>query len=188
MDDVSDTQLVRDVLAGDVSAYGRLYDRYARLVGAVCHDTTRDISTAHDLCQETFLRAYRNLRNLREPDAFAGWVVGTARFVCREWVRSRRRDRHEFVEHVPDRASDPARLDPDAADEATQLLLAITDLPEVERTALHLFYLQENPADAARAVLGLSKSGFYRVLERARQRLKQKLTERAEVTDHEHRK
>ena len=38
--------------------------------------------------------------------------------------------------------------------------------------AVHVFYLQEHPVEHARALLGLSRSGFYRALERARKRLK----------------
>jgi len=47
----------------------------------------------------------------------------------------------------------------------------ITTLPEKERLALHTFYLQGSSAEAARRTMGLSRSGFYRVLERARKRL-----------------
>ena len=179
MNDADDVRLVRAALGGDVAAYGALYDRYARLVRAVCHDATRDPTAAHDLCQETFLRAYRNLADLRDPAAFAGWVVGVARMVGREWRRSRRRDRHEYVPDVPERPDDGATpggaTTVDDADESRAMLLAIADLPETERLALHLFYLQENPADVARAVLGLSKSGFYRALDRARTRLRRQL-------------
>jgi DNA-directed RNA polymerase specialized sigma subunit len=51
----------------------------------------------------------------------------------------------------------------------------ITTLPEKERLALHTFYLQGNSADNAHRIMGLSRSGFYRVLERARKRLEQLL-------------
>lgn len=48
---------------------------------------------------------------------------------------------------------------------------AIRQLPENERLALHLFYLEEQPVAAARRVLNLSQSGFYDLLERARNRV-----------------
>ena len=53
-------------------------------------------------------------------------------------------------------------------------------LPERERLALHLFYLQEEPVEAAQEILGLSRSGFYRMLERARAQLAELLTEAGE--------
>jgi RNA polymerase sigma-70 factor, ECF subfamily len=52
------------------------------------------------------------------------------------------------------------------------LLQAIARLPQRERLALHLFYLQERPAEVAQETMRLSRSGFYRVLDRARRRLR----------------
>jgi RNA polymerase sigma-70 factor (ECF subfamily) len=51
------------------------------------------------------------------------------------------------------------------------LLEAIRHLPDKERMALHLFYLVEQPAASAREIMGLSNSGFYKVLERAKHRV-----------------
>ena len=68
-----------------------------RLVRAVVYRVGTDIPVVHDLTQECFLRAYRNLARLRRPDRFGSWVVGIARAVAREHRRSLRRDRHRFV-------------------------------------------------------------------------------------------
>jgi RNA polymerase sigma-70 factor (ECF subfamily) len=54
-------------------------------------------------------------------------------------------------------------------------LAAICELPERQRLALHLFYLQENPAEDARQILKLSRSGFYRLLDRASANLKSRI-------------
>jgi RNA polymerase sigma-70 factor (ECF subfamily) len=54
---------------------------------------------------------------------------------------------------------------------------ALGQLPEKERLAIHAFYLLEQSPDAARAALGLSRSGLYKVLERARTRLNRLMQE-----------
>jgi RNA polymerase sigma-70 factor (ECF subfamily) len=54
---------------------------------------------------------------------------------------------------------------------------AIRDLPERERLAVHMHYLSEQPAETAREALGLSSSGFYKLLERARRRLRARLSQ-----------
>src|SRR5262245_48169265 len=84
-DDPTDAELVRRTLAGDREAFAQLYDRHARLVRAVAADAGPGRSD--DAVQETFLRAYRGLADLRSPDAFAGWLVGIARKVVRETHR-----------------------------------------------------------------------------------------------------
>jgi RNA polymerase sigma-70 factor (ECF subfamily) len=177
---VTDRTLVQGVLEGDRSAFAELYDRRARLIRAICYDATRDLHAAADLTQEVFLRAYRKLGQLRDADRFGAWLAGIARQVCREWRRSRRRER--------ERMSDPALARSAALDERdgpeqriVDLREAIATLPEKERLALHAFYLQELDAEQAGAVLGLSRSGIYRVLSCARERLR-KLLNRQEVS------
>src|SRR5208337_5447593 len=103
----TDADLVASVLAGDREAFGCLYDRYARLVRAVVYDSFADSPTVQDLTQECFLRAYKSLARLRQPDRFAQWVVGIARQVGRERRRFSRRDRHQFVgSDVPEVSSE----------------------------------------------------------------------------------
>lgn len=170
---VHDATLVLGVLGGDRAAFAELYDRRARLIRAICFDSTGDLHTAADLTQEVFLRAYRSLGELRDPHRFAAWLLGIARQVCREWRRGRLRERRG-LERLAAR-SEPLRPDdrPDPPEEPILLLRrAVASLPERERLALHAFYLQEQDVEQARTVLGLSRSGFYRVLSSARMRLK----------------
>ena len=163
-----DAELVRRATAGDASAFGVLYDRYARVIRAVCFETTGDVSAAQDLAQEVFLRAYAKLRSLRKRERFGPWTASIARFVCREWRRARKRDRHEFVVGFPESG---VRMDDGDSEAAGRVWAALARLPQQERLALHLFYLSGESASAARDALGLSHSGFYKVLNRAKERL-----------------
>jgi RNA polymerase sigma-70 factor, ECF subfamily len=175
-DDDDDAALVRATLAGRTQAFGLLYDRYAPLVRAVCFDAAGDLTQAQDLSQEAFLRAYRKLTRLRDAQQFGPWLIGIAKHVCRESRRSGARGRRK-LELVSQLAA-PASEEVPSADEDDDLLRlrgAIAALPPREREALHLFYLQEQPADAAAKLLGLSRSGFYRAIERARIRLQRML-------------
>lgn len=170
---VSDATLVRGTLAGDRAAFAELYDRKARLIRAICYDATRDLHAAADLTQEVFLRAFARLGTLRETDKFAVWLIGITRQVLHEWHRGRVRrmqstdDPQHSLTHIP------AAL-PFAAprDELADLRDAIAKLPAAERLALHAFYLEEQDLDRAQASTGLSRSGLYKVLSRARRRLR----------------
>jgi RNA polymerase sigma-70 factor (ECF subfamily) len=172
----TDAHLVRATVAGDVEAFGRLYDRYAALVRAICGDEIGgDVAQTQDLAQEAFLRAYRKLAGLREADRFAPWLIGVTRHVCREWRRSagrRRKTWMRFSREVPENGQ--AAIDEPSAN-IDQLRSAIASLPDREREALHMFYLQDRPADDAARLLGMSRSGFYRAIDRARDRLRKML-------------
>ncbi len=161
---MSDTaELVVRARDGDQSAFGLLYDRHARLVRAICYDATAHLASAEDLAQDVFLKAYQRLHQLRETDRFLPWLCEIARRAGHDWRRQPRRE----VE-LPDEWSG---VEPAARREEPQigeLRETIRQLPEDERMALHLFYLEEQPVVVARELLGLSQSGFYKLLERAR--------------------
>jgi RNA polymerase sigma-70 factor (ECF subfamily) len=126
------------------------------------------------LTQDVFLRAYKNLGKLHDPNRFAAWLVGIARHVCREWHRKRRRERHAMHRIAARQAADQPPCNPpeqrlvELRDQVAGLLAGHNEtgprLREKERLALHAYYLQERNVEEARAVLGLSRSGFYRVL------------------------
>ena len=166
----SDRELIQAVFAGEKAAYEKLYDRYAPLVRAICYDTTRNLADAQDLAQDVFMRAYEKLGRLRDPDRFGKWIVGIARLRCREWRRQRLRSQNKKIG-----LNDAQTVAPDPPNDSRieQLRKMMMVLPEKERLALHAFYLQGKSADNARRIMGLSRSGFYRVLERARKRLEQ---------------
>jgi len=173
----SDKTLIEAVFAGDKAAYEKLYDRYAPLVRAVCYDTTCNLADAQDLAQDVFMRAYEKLDRLRNRDSFGKWLVGIARLRCKEWQRRKFQSQNNNARLTEVQAVVPEKPD----DSRIELLRKmITTLPEKERLALHTFYLQGNSAETARRTMGLSRSGFYRVLERARNRLEKLMLEEQE--------
>jgi RNA polymerase sigma-70 factor, ECF subfamily len=165
MEDVQ--ELVNRAKTGDRQAFADLYDQFAPLIRSVGYDATGCLQESDDLCQEVFLQAYRKLGQLRDAARFAGWLMSIARRSCADW-RHRQRSRPKLgLDGV-----EPAHEVPEPIDEESERLLdAIRQLPTKERTALHLFYLAEQPASAAREAMGLSNSGFYKLLDRAKKRV-----------------
>jgi RNA polymerase sigma-70 factor (ECF subfamily) len=164
--------LVAKTLAGDRESFAILYDRYARLVRAVVWDVARDWSMTHDLTQESFLRAYRNLRRLNDPSRFGAWIVGIARQVVRERRRSLRRDRHQFRGESLEVSSECIDVDGAAdADEFEFIMSKVATLEERERLAIHAFFLDGRDARQVAEQLGLSRSGLYALVARAVARL-----------------
>jgi len=172
-----DATLVAKTLSGDRQSFGKLYDRYARLVRAVVRTAAIDDAAMHDQAQECFLRAYRGLDRLREPGKFGPWLVGIARQVAGECQRKRKRDRHLFVGAEvldADGTADPSELR-ERAEEWRLLLDELTRLPERERLAIHTFFLQERGVAETARLLNLSRSGAYELVARACRRLKERL-------------
>jgi RNA polymerase sigma-70 factor (ECF subfamily) len=157
-------ELVERAQNGDNGAFAVLYDRHARLIRAICYDATAHLSSAEDLSQDVFLKAYQKLPQLRDGDRFLPWLCEIARRAGRDWQRRSRRN-GPLASGVVDVAA------PHEESCLADLREAIRQLPDKERMALHLFYLDEQPVVVARQVLGLSQSGFYKLLDRARERV-----------------
>jgi RNA polymerase sigma-70 factor, ECF subfamily len=169
--------LVQAVLAGNTEVFGTLYDRYAPVVRAICFEATGSINDSQDLTQEVFLRAYHQLSQLKDASKFGSWVVGIGRLSGRQWRRTRARDKHSFVGEAAMDDGFATAEDGVAKDLLTELYQALLQLTETERMALHLFYLESKPADNARRLLDVSLSGFYRIVERATNKLRRLLCE-----------
>lgn len=168
--------LVERAQAGDREAFARIYDHFAALVRSIAYDITGSMQESDDLCQDVFLTAYRKLGQLRDTARFTPWLVSICRHACSTWQRNRPKRSTVRIDDVdaPGGVSDCLEgNEPDfsTAEDVERVLEAIRRLPPTERTALHLFYLVEQPAAAARETLGLSHSGFYKVLERARRQV-----------------
>ena len=170
---LSDKQLVEATLSGDKEAYGQLYDRYAKLVRVMCYDTTQDLTLAQDLAQEVFLRAYNLLERLEEQDKFGPWLTTITKNIAREYRRGKFRDRHVYVgDDMPEQESQDHQDQNLISEEINQ---ALQKLPENERLALHVYYMQDQKAKDACRILKVSRSALFRLLEKARKSLEKHL-------------
>jgi RNA polymerase sigma-70 factor (ECF subfamily) len=174
---VGDAELVAQALGGDREAFGQLYDRYARLVQAVALDASSELAAVQDFTQECFLRAFKQLPTLRDPGRFRAWVVGIARRLVREL---RRRRQVGFLGQAVQAAAVDPTIASDDAEEVEHVLRLVSELPEQERLAVHLFYLSERDVHDTARLLNLSRSGTYALLTRACARLARwlRMTER----------
>jgi RNA polymerase sigma-70 factor, ECF subfamily len=125
-----DARLVREAQGGDEGAFGRLYDRYARVVhGLLLARVPR--ADVDDLVQEVFLTAWRRLDALRDPAAFGGWLAVIA--------RNRATDFHRRApEHVELPATVTAHDSTAARTEALAILELVRTLPDAYRETLVL--------------------------------------------------
>jgi RNA polymerase sigma-70 factor, ECF subfamily len=83
--------LVVRAQAGDLEAYSALVRKTHVMAYAIARGMLRDSALAEDAVQEAYLRAFRRLRNLDEPAAFAGWLRRIVITVALNARRARRR-------------------------------------------------------------------------------------------------
>src|SRR5262245_867532 len=76
---VTDAELVTACLGGDREAFGRVVERYQRLLCSLAYSATGSLSESEDLAQEAFVEGWRQLGTLREPEKLRPWLCGILR-------------------------------------------------------------------------------------------------------------
>ena len=87
----SDEELVSRSIGGDVESFNQLVLRWERPIYALAYRVIGREEDARDVCQETFLRAFRALGGFRGQAKFSSWLYRIALNLCRDWVRRQRR-------------------------------------------------------------------------------------------------
>ena len=106
---ITDTTLVRRCRRGDDLAWEALVRRHQSRLFSVAFNYLRDREEALDVSQDVFVKIYRQLKTLREGDAFLPWMLRIARNSCIDRLRHLKSRRPEIIvplEHAAEIESD----------------------------------------------------------------------------------
>ncbi len=160
-----DALVVHAARQGNRAAFGRLYDRYAKVVHGILLSRVPWVEV-DDLVHDVFLLALRRLHTLRDVSAFGGWLVMIARNRAADFHR-RSPALEELPEEIP--SEDPARA------EALAVLDAIRGLPEAYRETMTLRLVEGMTGPEIAARTGLTPGSVRVNLHRGMQQLREKL-------------
>lgn len=172
-----DAPLVESAKAGDRAAFGKLYERYARMVHGILV-ARAPVSDADDLVQDVFVMALRRLSSLRDAARFGGWLAAIARNRANDYHRHSV-NAVEWREDLPasERESGPmSNLTSTAtADEAAKVLTAIRSLPDAYKETLILRLVEGMTGPEIAARTGLTPGSVRVNLHRGMQQLRERL-------------
>jgi RNA polymerase sigma factor (sigma-70 family) len=176
-------ELSRD---GDNEAFGQIVERYQSLICALAYSACGSSATSEDLAQETFLTAWRQLGELREPQKLRHWLCGIVRNLAananrREFRRGGAPAPLEAVEEKAASIADPA-LQAVTHEEETLLWRALANIPENYREPMVLFYREQQSIAEVSAGLDLSEDAVKQRLSRGRAMLREELATLVEST------
>lgn len=170
--------LIARARAGDQEAFRLLFVRFSRPVFQFIYQLVSRRDLADELTQETFVRAYHNLKRLRDDSRFSTWLFGTAHNVAREFLRSKRRE----FESLPEEASqteDTRNISPVDGLLEKELNLAIETalqgLDEERRAIFVLRVFQQRSYQEIVEITGFSLAKIKTELHRARVKMRQRL-------------
>ena len=158
----------RCVLADDRRAFGTLVEAYQpRLRRFFMNLTLGDEYLSDDLAQETFIKAYIDLRSFRGMSRFSTWLFRIGYNEFYSYMRSR----HETSD-IDSITSQPIGDDSFSATEASHdVKVAMASLSEIERTVVTLFYIDDLPLKNIAVITGLNQNTLRSYLHRAKEKM-----------------
>ncbi len=122
---------------------------------------SNDRGLADDLVQDTYLRLVRAARGGDITEIGIGWLITTVRNRFCDGIRSaQREERRVRLAHRPDEATEP------------QVATDLSDLPQRERTALLLRYVDDLSVAEVAELMGTTVHATESLLARARRRVR----------------
>src|SRR6478752_442037 len=142
----SDEELVARSIGGDLDSFNQLVLRWERPIYALAYRVIGREEDARDVCQETFLRAFRALGGFKGQAKFSSWLYRITLNLCRDWIRRERRqpiaqapEGVDLVELASEQTPTETIEDLVARNEISHAVARImADLPEEQRTAILL--------------------------------------------------
>jgi len=184
---LGDNALVSAYLEGDEFAFEALVLRYQDKLASYINGILRDYDRSIDLCQEAFIRVFRNAHRYRGKYQFSTWLYRIATNLAIDELRKRQRKGkflfYNVVEHfqpddnavpLPDQRQCPERTF-DTREKAERLEIAIDSLSEKYRLAFVLKEVQGLSYEETAGVLNISLGTVKSRIHRAKLLLRDKL-------------
>lgn len=159
-----------------VEAFGLIVREFQGMACGYAYSILGDFQLAEDAAQEAFVVAFKQLGELRQPEAFAGWFRRIVWSTCRRSTRLHQvaTTPLDAVVELPSREDQPGEIVQKAETHAA-VLQAINALPPPEREATTLFYMNEYSQQEIADFLEISVDTVKNRLSASRRRLKERM-------------
>jgi RNA polymerase sigma-70 factor (ECF subfamily) len=180
---LTDEQLVELAISDDPNAFGEIVKRWERKIFALCFGMLSREEEAKDAAQETFIAAYRNLKNFRGDAKVSSWLHRIAVNQCLTTMRRAKSRQESFLDdedHAAEKVfTAPSRQMPSRATEQNERLYfvrqAVQTLPVDLRQIIVMKEFEEMTFQEISDVLDLPlstvKSRLYTALKQLRMKL-----------------
>jgi RNA polymerase sigma factor (sigma-70 family) len=173
------TAIVRKASQGDADAQTWLYSQYSKAMFNICTRMTGNRSDAEDLLQESFIIAFRNLGQLKDPQQFGGWLK---RIVVNECIRFSKKN-NIWSEWEDEKHEQLVNEETEWWKTVSFEIIhrEIKSLPDGCRQVFNLFVAEDYSHKDIAAELGISESTSKSQYHRARQLLKERITKQLQI-------
>lgn len=178
--DLTDIELINQVLAGNQPAYSVLVKRHQRYIFTLALRFTKNRENAEEVAQDCFVKAYKALAGFQQQSKFSTWLYTIVYTTAMTFLRKKKLntfsmdDDAVFIE-VKNVSDDLKMNESEQKSQSHYINLAISKLLPDDAAILTLFYQGEQSLDEIAEVMKMEANTVKVKLHRARHRLKEKL-------------
>jgi len=187
-----DQSWILNAREGNDEAFSKLVETYQNPVYNMCYRMLGEAGAAEDAAQETFWRAYQNLKRYDPQRSFSTWILSIAAHYCIDQQRKRRIPLFELDEFPDFDLGDASLPTPEKQvsnnEEDGALHELINDLQPTDRAAIILKYWHECSEEEIAEMLDLTVSAVKSRLHRSRKQLANMIKETIPSPENERRK
>lgn len=163
-------ELVKRAKKGEISAFAQLVEIYEKEIITYCYYIIRNKEEAKDLAQEAFLKAFLNLKSLRNEKDFKYWLLRIARNSCFKKMRRMKIEKKLIEKEEEKTTSIIDELIED--DRKNKIMNSLNKLNAKDKEIIILRDIQDFSYDEISKILKISMSSVKVRLFRARKNLK----------------
>ena len=175
-ENISDKELLERCSSGDNSGYSLLYQRYSKAVFNSIYRIVNDREDAEDILQEVFLKAFSEIKSLKNVESFGGWIK---RIAINQSLNYLRKNKIYFTEIEDDKILDieDDELEAKLAMESRvkELQNIISEFPLQTRTIVNLYLFEEMPQEEIAKILNIPHGTVRSYYHRAKKKIFEKL-------------
>lgn len=185
----TDEELVQMLQNDSEEAFNLLYQRYVKLVYYIAYRFCKNDADSQDIVQETFLQVKRMIRNINNPALFKFWLNQITVSRCKNLFR-----KNKYVTYDDEHYEVKNNLTETREDVLPEAILKyqsdkevldafIDELPQGQREAVILHYLEQFSVEETAAILELPQGTVKSRLSYARTTLRKKIELYEKATD-----
>jgi len=182
MEDFADEVLVQEAKDGNLEAFAKLIERYQERIYHTIFGLTRNHCDTDDLAQETFMYAFKSLKDFKQRSSFYTWIYRISINLTLNSLKKKKREkgREDFVENYSylkeSHSSSPSPEDDSLKKELEEKLNeAINSLPLSYKTSFILVAFQGMTHSQAAQILSCTENTVSWRMHKARKMLQARL-------------
>jgi len=177
---MDDKALLLSIKNGNTHAFRFLVEQNKNLVWHMVLRMVKQAEDAEDLCQEVFMKVFKDIRHFRGDSKLSTWIASIAYHVCIDYVRKKGREKVDFmadpaliVSHEPETNTPGCLLN--IAEIKVVVNKLIDDMPIHYRTVMTLYHLEEMSYKEIVEITGMPEGTVKSYLSRGRTIIKEKI-------------